>query len=59
MTLKVDQSWMLDLCGMVLLLGILYLTLLGHRPLFVPDEGRYAEIAREMLAHHDYISLPQ
>src|SRR5512138_2903367 len=30
--------------------GVLWVALLGAHPLFNPDEGRYAEIPREMLA---------
>ncbi|HJU09864.1 MAG TPA: glycosyltransferase family 39 protein [Candidatus Binataceae bacterium] len=35
---------------------ILYLVGLGRPPLWEPDEGRYAEIAREMVVSHDYIT---
>jgi 4-amino-4-deoxy-L-arabinose transferase-like glycosyltransferase len=35
---------------------LLYLVGLGRPPLWEPDEGRYAEIAREMVVGHDYIT---
>ena len=41
--------------GLALLLATLWLAGLGQRPLFNPDEGRYAEIPREMLAGGDWI----
>ena len=41
--------------GLALLLGALWLAGLGQRPLFTPDEGRYAEIPREMLASGDWV----
>ena len=34
---------------------LIYLVPLGARPLFVPDEARYGEIAREMIASHDWV----
>jgi 4-amino-4-deoxy-L-arabinose transferase-like glycosyltransferase len=40
------------LAGLVILV---WLGLLGTRPLFNPDEGRYAEIPREMLAQGDWV----
>ena len=40
------------LAGLVILV---WLGFLGTRPLFNPDEGRYAEIPREMLAHGDWV----
>jgi 4-amino-4-deoxy-L-arabinose transferase-like glycosyltransferase len=44
--------------GYGLLAGLLILVAfatLGSRPLFNPDEGRYAEIPREMLVRHDFV----
>jgi len=35
---------------------LLYLMPLGRPALWEPDEGRYAEIAREMVASHDYVT---
>lgn len=45
-----------DLACLSIFLGSLFFILLGSRPLFVPDEGRYAEIAREMLTSGDYVT---
>jgi 4-amino-4-deoxy-L-arabinose transferase-like glycosyltransferase len=39
-----------------LLAAILYLPALGRPALWEPDEGRYAEIAREMVLAHDYVT---
>src|SRR3984885_7493598 len=39
-----------------LLAAILYLPALGRPALWEPDEGRYAEIAREMLVTRDYVT---
>ena len=41
--------------AMALLLAAIWLAGLGARPLFNPDEGRYAEIPREMLERGDWI----
>jgi 4-amino-4-deoxy-L-arabinose transferase-like glycosyltransferase len=37
-------------------LGVLWLANLPLRPLFDPDEGRYAEISREMVASGDWVT---
>ncbi len=39
-----------------LAVGILYYSALGTIPLLEPDEGRYAEIPREMIARGDYVT---
>ncbi len=44
----------LAICGLIA--GVLYLPGLGSPALWEPDEGRYAEIAREMLRSADYIT---
>lgn len=49
-------SWTLDLLGAALLVGLFYALWMGHHALFTPDEGRYPEIAREMVATGDYIT---
>ncbi|HSN17986.1 MAG TPA: glycosyltransferase family 39 protein [Gammaproteobacteria bacterium] len=38
------------------LLGLAWFACLGHRDLFQTDEGRYAEIPREMLATGDWVT---
>ncbi|MDX1900400.1 MAG: glycosyltransferase family 39 protein [Gammaproteobacteria bacterium] len=49
-------SWLLDGLGLALLITLFYFIWLGNHALFVPDEGRYSEVAREMIARHDYIT---
>lgn len=48
--------WARDLLLMTLLLGVLFGFKLGERALWSPDEGRYSEIPREMVASGDYIT---
>lgn len=45
-----------DLFYLILLVVLFYNIGLGHYPLFTPDEGRYSEVAREMVATHDYVT---
>jgi len=47
-----------DLVYLALLFGLLYFFQLGDATLVNPDEGRYAEIPREMVATGDYV-LPR
>jgi 4-amino-4-deoxy-L-arabinose transferase-like glycosyltransferase len=41
--------------ALAVLIGSLWLAALAARPLFNPDEGRYAEIPREMLSTGDWV----
>lgn len=50
--------WGRDLLLLGLFFGLLYFFMLGGFPLANPDEGRYAEIPREMLASGDWV-LPK
>jgi len=45
-----------DLISLTLFLSLLFGAFLGTRPLMVPDEGRYAEIPREMVESGDYLT---
>lgn len=54
--MKRDHTWSFDLVFLAFLLGGVFFVFLGVRPLFTPDEGRYAEIAREMAFSNNYIT---
>ncbi|MDF2530246.1 MAG: hypothetical protein K0Q57_1126, partial [Gammaproteobacteria bacterium] len=43
-----DKSWLTDMFWLALIIGIVSFITLGVPSLFTPDEGRYAEIPREM-----------
>ncbi len=45
-----------DLLLLALVLGLFFCALLGIRALWSPDEGRYAEIPREMVARGDWVT---
>jgi 4-amino-4-deoxy-L-arabinose transferase-like glycosyltransferase len=51
-----SSTWRRDLLLLVLLFGTLYFFRLGSYPLSNPDEGRYAEVPREMLATGDWVT---
>lgn len=51
-----NQFYWPPLLIFVLCVAGLFFTLLGTRPLWVPDEGRYAEIIREMLVTQNFIT---
>jgi hypothetical protein len=48
-----NHSWWQDILLLSLAFMILFGAFLGNRPLTVPDEGRYAEIPREMVTSGD------
>lgn len=55
-TNQTASTWLKDVLLLTVCIAIVYSVLLGHRPLSVPDEARYAEIPREMVATHNYLT---
>lgn len=53
---ETTQSWFKDVLLLTMLVGLMYSLFLGARPLSPPDEGRYSEIPREMVASGDYVT---
>lgn len=51
-----DSSWRRDLLLLALVFGVFFGFRLGSYPLANPDEGRNAEIPREMIANHDWVT---
>lgn len=49
-------SWYFDLILLTVGIALAFSLFLGTRPLSVPDEARYAEIPREMLVLHDFVT---
>ena len=50
------RSYVKDVIYLMCVLAIFYPLCLGNYPLFTPDEGRYSEVAREMVTTSDYIT---
>lgn len=50
------RDWLVDIVCLAALFIVFYIFWLGSYPLFTPDEGRYSEVAREMVASGDYIT---
>src|SRR4051812_13263062 len=50
------HSWRRDLLRLAFFFELLNCFVLGRAPLANPDEGRYAEIPREMLASGDWVT---
>lgn len=51
-----QSSWLTDIFLLSFILGLFYFFYLGSYPLFTPDEGRYSEVAREMLVTGDFVT---
>lgn len=49
-------SWITDILLLAFFGTLFYFFWLGQYPLFTPDEGRYSEVAREMLVSGDFIT---
>ncbi len=50
------MSMQRDILVLTLVIGLFFAFFLGSRPLSVPDEARYCEIPREMVATGDYVT---
>ena len=50
------RQWAIDIIFLALLFGFFYAFWIGSYALFTPDEGRYSEVAREMVTSGDYIT---
>lgn len=53
------NSWLKDILWLLGVITLFYFYGLGNYPLFVPDEGRYSEVAFEMIKNRDFITPTQ
>ena len=51
-----NRIWVIDIACLGVLFIIFYTLWLGTYPVFTPEEGRYSEVAREMVTAGDYIT---
>jgi 4-amino-4-deoxy-L-arabinose transferase-like glycosyltransferase len=51
-----EPSWRRDATLLAVLFAVLFAWRLGSAPLINPDEGRYAEVPREMIAAGDWVT---
>ena len=56
MRISVGKYWLSDIAMIFIAFSLLYLCASYFRPISNPDEGRYAEIPREMIASGDYVT---
>lgn len=54
--MMIDYTSLSAKITLVVVAAVVWFTLLGHRDLFEEDEGRYAEIPREMVASGDWLT---
>ncbi|MDR3492011.1 MAG: glycosyltransferase family 39 protein [Gammaproteobacteria bacterium] len=52
----ISKNTYVDLVYLILFIGLFYAIWIGSHALFTPDEGRYSEVAREMVASGDYVT---
>lgn len=53
---KKQSNWLKDIYYLTIFFIVFYSLFIGSYALFTPDEGRYAEIGREMSMSNDYIT---